>query len=342
MIKVFGDGTLDYENPVDANKDNLYELEIYIGDADLNDTYFTTIKVLDLDETPPYFITGQGQSPYQIEVKENQKFVVQAIATDPETSDLTYSIVSGGEEEFFKIDARYGVLEFLQGQNFEYPADANEDGHYEVTIQVSDGTHNVTQTIVARLTDVNDAPYVWGQKMKFRILSPLITLYWRIKVLPLFSILSMKMGYIHLEYLSEPSSGTLQKGVNSFTYSPNPNFYGTDSFQVKVADDQSTRVQTLYLQVIDQDDPPVAEQDDILYINSTDKSPFRIEVLDLKSSTSQSTTVSVATVPSKGFLFKDMINEGSEVFIICPVMVFQVQINFRLRLPTVLVRAQKK
>ena len=216
--------------------------------------------MLDLDETPPYFITGQGESPYQIEVKENQKFVVQAIATDPETSDLTYSIVSGGEEEFFKIDARYGVLEFLQGQNFEYPADANEDGHYEVTIQVSDGTHNVTQTIIARLTDVNDAPYVLGSENEIPNFEPAYYSILEDQSTPvIFNIIDEDGDTFTLEYLSEPSSGSLQKGVNSFTYSPNPNFYGTDSFQVKVADDQSTRVQTLYLEVIDQDDPPVAE-----------------------------------------------------------------------------------
>ena len=68
VIKVFGDGTLDYENPVDANKDNLYELEIYIGDADLNDTYFTTIKVWIWMKRPLLYLGRDNL--YQIEVRK--------------------------------------------------------------------------------------------------------------------------------------------------------------------------------------------------------------------------------------------------------------------------------
>ena len=52
----------------------------------------------------------------------------------------------------------------------------------------------VTQTIVARLTDVNDAPYVLGSRNSN--FEPAYYSILRIKVLPLFSILSMKMGIL--------------------------------------------------------------------------------------------------------------------------------------------------
>ena len=109
-LRVSSSGVFDFENPVDHNSDNHYELEIRIEDDYLGDTYFVTVRVNDRDEIPPYFITGQGVTPYEIQVRENQQYVVQSIAKDSETADLMFSVVGGSVEEFFKINAINGLL----------------------------------------------------------------------------------------------------------------------------------------------------------------------------------------------------------------------------------------
>ena len=318
LIKVFGGATLDFENPVDANGDNLYEIEVYIGDADLNETYFTTIKVLDLDETPPYFVTGKDQVPYEIPVQENQKFIVQAVATDPETSDLVYSIVGGGEEEFFVIDASYGLLEFKEGQNYEYPADANNDGRFEVIIQVSDGTYNVTQTIIVRLTDLNDIPYVLGADNTLPYFEPgSYSLNEDGYIKADFEIIDEDGdGYV-FEPHSPPSLGTFSMNSTFFTYTPDKNFTGTDSFVVKLADDQGSRLQTLELKVLPIDDPPVAEQDDVFYGDLKQEFPLFFDVLANDhagpddSSEEQFYEVQALSLPKNGLLQEEQSNSGN-------------------------------
>ena len=42
----------DYEAPVDENKDNRYELSLFVGDPDLNQTYNFFLEIQDRDEHP--------------------------------------------------------------------------------------------------------------------------------------------------------------------------------------------------------------------------------------------------------------------------------------------------
>ena len=53
---------------------------------------------------------------------------------------LTYSISGGADADLFIIDEDTGVLAFKAGPDFEAPADADEDGLYEVTITATDET----------------------------------------------------------------------------------------------------------------------------------------------------------------------------------------------------------
>ncbi|MDA9118861.1 Ig-like domain-containing protein [Opitutales bacterium] len=259
LLKVFGGATLDYENPVDANQDNKYELNIYIADSALSATYETVVEILDLDENPPYFETGKGQMPYEISAPENQKFVVQAIAADGETSDLTYSVIGGGEEGFFKIDSLTGVLEYKEPQNFEFPEDNNNDGRYEVIIQVSDGTHNVSQTIITRLTDTNDLPYVTP---------PRFTAFEDQSFSTNLNIIDEDGDDFEMQFVSGVSYGTLDLGSSSFSYNPVLNFNGSDSFVLDLADDQGRYSQTIFIDVTPTNDPPVAV-DDLKYFYQT-------------------------------------------------------------------------
>ena len=62
-----------------------------------------------MDENPPYFIGGEGESFYQLGVPEDRTTVTQVLAEDYETDSLVYRIAKGADSDFFTIDESNGV-----------------------------------------------------------------------------------------------------------------------------------------------------------------------------------------------------------------------------------------
>ena len=96
-------------------------------------------------------------------VAEGTTAVGTLTATDADTAaaDLAWSIVAGAEAgadggEFTLTPG--GVLAFARAKDFESPDDANGDGAYQVTVQVSDGANRATADLTVTLTNVNEAP----------------------------------------------------------------------------------------------------------------------------------------------------------------------------------------
>ena len=104
-------------------------------------------------------------TPSAIDVAENETAVATLSATDQDTAStaLTWSIPSGAaggaDATQFTLTGA-GVLTFAAAKDFETPDDADGDGTYEVTVQVSDGTHTDTEDIQVTLTDL--APGLTG------------------------------------------------------------------------------------------------------------------------------------------------------------------------------------
>ena len=94
---------------------------------------------------------------------ENQTAVATLTATDADTPDanLTWSIPSGAtggaDGGRFTLSST-GVLAFASAKDFENPDDADTNGSYEVTVEVSDGALKATADLTVTLTDVNEAP----------------------------------------------------------------------------------------------------------------------------------------------------------------------------------------
>ncbi|MCY4450677.1 MAG: putative Ig domain-containing protein, partial [Immundisolibacterales bacterium] len=101
--------------------------------------------------------------PTSLMAEENQTGVATLTATGPDTpaSDLTWEIPSGtagGADGGKFMLSTAGVLTFGTKKDFEKPDDANRNGIYEITVQVSKGDVSITADITVRLTDGNDAP----------------------------------------------------------------------------------------------------------------------------------------------------------------------------------------
>ena len=151
--------TFDFENPFDANSDNLYELEILASDGVNNSALILSIVVNNLNDNSPSFALESDS----ISVPENSSGTIYtAQATDPDgAASLTYSLL-GADASAFVIDATSGALSFLSAPDFESPVDSNRDNHYELEIRASDAINNASLRLAVAVSDINDLAPVFS------------------------------------------------------------------------------------------------------------------------------------------------------------------------------------
>ena len=140
----------DFENPADANHDNVYLVQVQASDGTNLVTQNLSVSVTDVDESPT--ITSAST----ISIAENTSFVVTVTAGDPEGHGPHYGITGGADQSKFSLNFLTGALSFVSPPDFEHPTDSNHNNVYEVQVAVSDGTHLVTQNISVTVTDVNE------------------------------------------------------------------------------------------------------------------------------------------------------------------------------------------
>ncbi len=150
----------DFENPGDADGNNDYQITLRISDGSLSQDRDVTVRVTDRNEgggggnRAPFFLNVQQHEV--VWFRENELFVGDADAFDPDGDTLTYSIVGGADAGFFVIDQQSGRLFFRNAPDFENPLDANRDNFYQVTLRVSDGQKFQDRTVFIAVEDVNE------------------------------------------------------------------------------------------------------------------------------------------------------------------------------------------
>ena len=149
----------DFENPADADSDNVYQATVTVTDADnLTDTQSIAITVTDVAENTPPVIT----SPASATVPEEQISAIDVQTADEsrEGDGLSYAIVGGADAALFTIDPNNGLVTFITAPDFENPADANGDNDYVFTVTVTDEEGLTdTQTITITVTDEDEGPF---------------------------------------------------------------------------------------------------------------------------------------------------------------------------------------
>ena len=71
-----------------------------------------------------------------------------ATAKDVDSSTLTFSLITGNDTALFNIESQSGVLSFNEAPDFEVPKDSDGNNAYSIELSVSDGTLNVSQTVI--------------------------------------------------------------------------------------------------------------------------------------------------------------------------------------------------
>ncbi|MEZ5533979.1 MAG: cadherin domain-containing protein [Thiolinea sp.] len=144
----------DFEQPGDADEDNVYLVEITATDEP-GDTDVQVLEVTVLDGQDKPFFTSEDK----VEIPENQPEVMTVTAEDYDGDILSFSISGGEDADLFDIDPETGELSFVNTPTAETPEDADKNNVYLVEVTVNDGhDHPVQQMHEITVLDTNDAP----------------------------------------------------------------------------------------------------------------------------------------------------------------------------------------
>ena len=145
----------DYENPADADANNVYALTLAVSDITHTTRQALSITVTNIDEPPSITSTAS------VSILENTTTTIHtASATDPENDTLSYSL-SATDAAHLSINPSSGTISFAINPDHENPADADANNVYKLTLEVSDSTHTTSQALAITVEDANDnAPII--------------------------------------------------------------------------------------------------------------------------------------------------------------------------------------
>ncbi len=147
----------DYEKPLDADSNNVYEVQVTVSDGSLSDTQTLRVNVTDVVENQAPTIVNPSATLYP----ENATVMVMDInashKTESEGNGLVYSVTGQVDDALFAVNASTGVLSFKKSPDYEKPLDANADNAYIVGIRVCDSQAACAdRVVIVTVQDVDE------------------------------------------------------------------------------------------------------------------------------------------------------------------------------------------
>ena len=128
----------DYETPLDANQDNVYELNVSVSDGEYHSSALLSVVVDDSNDESPQ-ATSASSVALAIDSLVVGATIYTVTATDTDLGDqITYTL-GGADQQHFTLGTSSGELAFSQlPASLDDPQDANGDNIYEVVITLAD------------------------------------------------------------------------------------------------------------------------------------------------------------------------------------------------------------
>ena len=143
----------NYEQALDSNADNVYQLDITAADGTNQTSQALTISITDVNEAPAF-----ASASVDLNTDENAAnftHIVDAAVDEDSGEQLAY-VLSGADQSAFDFDAATRALSFKQSPNYESPQDQNTDNNYQITITAADSQYSTAQAITIAVADLND------------------------------------------------------------------------------------------------------------------------------------------------------------------------------------------
>jgi VCBS repeat-containing protein len=273
-----GDGTFTYTPSANFNGTDSFTYRTNDGRADSN-VATVTLNVTPVNDAP---VANDGS----FTTAEDTTLNGAVSASDADNDPLTYSAVAqdlhGGS---LNLNASTGAFTFSPAADYNGPA--------SFTYKVNDGTvdSNVA-TVNITVAAVNDAPVARNASVTANEDTP---------VSGTVTATDIDSPTLTYAVVTQPTRGTLifNAGTGAFTYTPNADFNGADSFTFKANDGAAdSNVATVSITVNAVNDPPVASNSSVTTNEDTPVSGT-VAATDVDSPT---LTFSVVTQPTRGTL----------------------------------------
>ncbi|MEO0540560.1 MAG: cadherin repeat domain-containing protein, partial [Cyanobacteria bacterium P01_A01_bin.105] len=140
----------DWENPRDANSDNVYQVNVVAAGATSGDSQFISISVADVENPDPTPASPELDiitTDDVVFVQEGKRYVTDININGAE-SGVAYSINAGADADLFEIDPVTGVISFKQTPDWETPLDQGgspADNSYQINVLAVRGSEADTQ-----------------------------------------------------------------------------------------------------------------------------------------------------------------------------------------------------
>jgi len=270
----------DYEMPLDFDADNIYEFKLSVSDQVHTQVIPVFVEVGNVNDQQPIWQTTGGNYP----LPENQNLAIDLNASDDFNSSIVFYLdPTSPDFEFFDLNTSSGELTFKSGivPDFEKPSDLSlgptglPDGTYEVLINLSDPLYDSgTQKFVLSITDVDEFPSYTNTAL---ILNEDTVLNFGSLD---FNITDPEQEDFQLSLFQDSANGkVIGLGGGQFSYEPNPDFFGADSFSLQIKEGDIFANFKVQVTVLDINDPPSLQSDAYDY-TFANREPFPMPVLE--------------------------------------------------------------
>lgn len=255
-LSLASDGTFAYQPFANFDGQDSFTYRAFDG-LGYSNTATVTITVNPVNDVPVITSDGGGDTA-AINVAEGTTAVTTVTATDDDTSDpMDYFIIGGADADKFELDAITGVLSFVTAPDAGTPTDAGGDNVYDVIVQVTDYIDSDTQAIAVTVFDpdqnaapesVNDV-YAFDEDQSFIAVAGTGVLA---------NDTDADMDDLTAVLVSGPTHGSLTLNADgSFSYTPDSNYNGTDTFSYRASDGFTTgNIATVTLTINPVNDAP--------------------------------------------------------------------------------------
>ena len=247
----------NFEIPASLSGGNDYFLEVNATDGLHTVIESVVVQVVDVDEVPPVFPPSWGHVHYISVPEGNSTHVLDLNASDNNASVIFYSMSAGNPDHaYFIIDQNVTPprIEFENLPDFE----SNRSHVYALEINASDGLNSSSHFLEIAVSDVNEPPYFIDSNFTVNEDSEV----------QVPNAVDPEDQTVSFSILTSPTSGTLVSGVDSLLYRPNANFYGQDSFTLRISDGLLESTRSIDLSVLSVNDQPIAVDDSIVFSGS--------------------------------------------------------------------------
>ncbi len=146
----FANSAPNFEQPADANGDNIYVVRIKATSSDSFVIRDTSIAILNIDEGNASFVSASSFTINENIALNSPLSTIKAIDIDSLTDNVSYFISGAGDSAFFTINSLTGVISNAMAIDFET--------NPSFTIVVGATTNNIstTKSVIIKVNDLDD------------------------------------------------------------------------------------------------------------------------------------------------------------------------------------------